>query len=159
VRPAARDGMARDSGGQLHDTLFPGGAGRGGGEPEGEARAAAELAADGEIASHGAREATAYRETESRAAMLPGVSFLHLNERLEDALVLVGGDADAAVGDGDGGEGTLPIRKAVHPLRAAARDGDGPTGRGELYRVRQDVHQNLVDAEGVAVVGQVGLAG
>src|SRR6476646_3904603 len=75
------------------------------------------------------------RETQSGAFLLVRVAASDLTELLEYRLLVLGGDADSRVMNGD----DEPVD------RAAGADPDLTAVRCELYRVRQQVEQDLLE--------------
>src|SRR3954447_4114525 len=108
------------------------------GDEDGEGRAAAVVALDGDIAAHHAAEAPADGEAEPGAAELAGGGGVGLGEGLEELAHLLGGHADAGVGDAD----AEPVAAV---LRFAA-DGEAHlTAAGELAGVAEEVEQALAE--------------
>src|SRR5688572_3284308 len=129
-------------------------------QPQAERAAFAGLAIDGELAVHHLSETAADRETETGAAVRPGVAAHALDERLEDVADLVGRDAAAGVGDADTRPRTCRVVVVMHtrmgPRTFFPADRHETAGRGELDRIRQQVQQDLLHALTVSVVQQVG---
>ena len=115
-----------------------------------EAAALARRALDRDLAAEQATDLAADRQTEARAAVLAAGGAVGLLERFEDHAQLVGGDADAGVGDRKGDDGR------ARALSASFRDSSrrsrarcsAPRRRWsrELERVRQQILQDLLQA-------------
>jgi hypothetical protein len=112
------------------------------GEPEHAAASGPRLHAD--PAAHQLGQSLRDREPQPRAAILARRRAVGLAERLEDGLGLVGGDADAGVGDGE-----LEPDAAAKLLAGAHADHDLAL-IGELYGVADQVGEDLAEARGVA---------
>src|SRR3954469_4762570 len=94
----ARAGRAPVAASSVADRRSHGG---GEGEAEGERRPLAEGAREREVAAEEAGEAAAHAQPEPGAADGAVAALVHLPEGLEDELVVLGGDPEAAVGDRD----------------------------------------------------------
>jgi hypothetical protein len=75
------------------------------------------------------------RQAEAGAFLLPRIVAPHLAELLEDGRLVLGGDPDTAVGDGD----------FDRPIRQPGLDADPAPFRGELDRIGKEVEQDLLD--------------
>ena len=108
-------------------------------EIEPEQAAFAGAAVDPDVAAHQAHQLAADREPEAGAAE-PALRLADLLERAEDAVDLVGRDADAAVFDFETQRG----------LRSAASDASHAQSHlaavGEFHRVAEQVEQHLAQA-------------
>ena len=109
------------------------------GQADGEGRALAELALDGDIAAHHLAETAADRESEPRAAVLARGGRIGLHEFLEQPADLLGRHPDAGVGDRHRDLCASPVRDACH------FDRDVATLR-ELVGVAHEIEQRLADA-------------
>ena len=92
------------------------------------------------LATHEADDAPTQRQTEPRA-LLRRSAARPLLERLEDALTVLGSDADAGIGHGD------PEVAVLGPCT----DADLAAVRSELHRVAQQVEQNLLESQFVGL--------
>ncbi|MFO0747453.1 MAG: hypothetical protein U1F43_17580 [Myxococcota bacterium] len=108
-------------------------------EPEGRAHVGSALDAD--LAAHELDQLAADGEPEAGAAVAPRVRAVDLREGAEEAAQVLGGDADAGVGD-----------RHAHATRArCARQLDRDrAARRELHGVADEVQQHLAQAPRVA---------
>jgi hypothetical protein len=111
-------------------------------EPEGAAVAGGAVAAD--FAAHGADEFARDGEAEAGAAVLAAGSGLGLDEGGEDALDLIGGDADAGVVDFEAEGDALGVAGEFMDFEADS------ALLGELEGVGGEVDEDLAEAVGVA---------
>src|ERR1043166_5138207 len=117
------------------------------GKPEPERRSLPELTLDRQLAAHQCGELAADGQTESSSAGAPGVAILDLDERMKDALEIVGADPDAGVLDLD--PDLFPAAVA-RGMAISPADFDAAVLVGELHGVREQVGQDLLDAMRVA---------
>src|SRR6185436_10172983 len=108
---------------------------------KGERRALTGLALDPDLAAVQLDELAGQGQAQAGALVLARVVRSDLAELLEDGLVVLGRDADAGVGDRDLG------RAVGH----RGPDLDAAPFWRELHRVRQQVHQYLLDLALVAL--------
>jgi hypothetical protein len=112
-----------------------------------------QAAGDGDAAAEQLAQAAADGEAEAGAAEAAGGGVVDLGEGVEHGLELVGGDADAGVGDADG--------DLVAPGGRLVAGGEGDrAAEGELVGVAEDVEEDLLQAQGVGVdhrAGQLGV--
>src|SRR5439155_25925346 len=100
--------------------------------------------ADAEHAAHGGDEARYDRKAEARAAELPRLRAVGLDEGIEDHVLLARLDPDAGVAHGERQHGTLVV--AADALDAHE---DLSAGR-ELDGVSDEIDDHLPDAQRVA---------
>src|SRR5690606_32862636 len=107
---------------------------RGQRKPQGEAGALPGLALELHVTAHHAREPAADRESEPGTAVRAREAGVHLDEGLEDEVLLILRNADARIGH----LVSHPIRLAAALLVPLERDGeaDAASGRRELHGVR-----------------------
>jgi hypothetical protein len=101
------------------------------------------------LAAEQLRQLAADRQPKSRAAVLARRRAVGLLERLENDLLLVGGNADARIGDGERddmlGRGKVFVVERPAARRAPDAERHGALVR-ELERVRQQVFDDLLHA-------------
>jgi len=78
---------------------------------QGERAARVGRAGQPDLASEEARDLAADGEAEAGPSVLPARRAVRLLESLEDDLLLVSGNSDARVGDGEGNDGARPIER------------------------------------------------
>jgi hypothetical protein len=110
------------------------------GQPNDEARAAPGLVPRLDAAAVELDEMTNQREADAEAAFRPGERRVGLHEQLEDRLDLVGGNADAVVGDDE--DGVLALD--------AEREPDRPVDRRIFRRVVEHVADDLRKPDRIA---------
>ncbi len=123
------------------------------GDVEPEAAATARFTLDPQLCPHQLEQAFADHQPQPGAAEATGGGGFGLGEALEDALQLVGADADAAVGDGHAdGDRLLMAGQQCHGDHHLALD-------GELEGIARQVGEHLLQAHAVTdqVIGQVGV--
>src|SRR5579885_3101530 len=114
----------------------------GGRQPHRHGRAVPDDAVDGEGAAMELRHGIAERQAEPRAFVFAVELAVDLAEGRECGGDVLGGDADAGVGDAD-----EEVAVAIEPRRHL----DTAAGRGELHGVGQQVEQNLLQ---LSLVGE-----
>src|SRR5579875_3250451 len=107
-----------------------------GGKGDGNRGAVAELALELEPAAMELHEPAREGQAEAGALVAAAQAAVHLAEALERLRDILGGDADAGIGHGDGDAALVKEDRGRH----------APLGRGEFHRIRQQVEQHLMDA-------------
>src|SRR4029450_1662404 len=102
---------------------------------EGKGRPLAQVALDPDLAAVQLDELLREGQPEARAFLLACLIAPHLAELLEDGRLILGGDPDPGVGDGD-------LDRAVFPAGLKA---DPAPFRGELHGIGEEVEQDLLD--------------
>ena len=129
-----------------------GGAGRLGGDPDGEPEGGAHArgALEVDVAAHAFHQAAGDGQAEAGTFVTSGDAFVPLGEGLEDAAALFGIDADAGVADGKPEHHAV----AVGPCLRASHVHYHLADRGVFDGVADEVVEDLFQAAGIAV--QVG---
>ena len=114
--------------------------GRQQGDGDDEGRAFTQGAADGDVSAHQSGKALADGKAEAGAPEAPGGGRVFLDERAEQFVQGIRGDADAGVLDF---EGQIPLASDV--LAAVHVEGDEAAG-GEFHGVVEQIDEDLADA-------------
>lgn len=121
-----------------------------------ESRTLAGFAFDPDSARHEFDQAFTDRQAQTGTAEMTSGRGIHLAERLEEAVLLVGGDAQAGVADADvqgcrgSREGLARFMAADGGLGAFAGDVDGDLAPfGELHRVADQVDHDLTQTRDI----------
>ena len=126
------------------------------GEVQDERAAASDLARDPNLAAEQLGNFAADREPQARPPVLAAGGAVGLLERLEDDAVLLGGDADPAVGDAERDHVGGTAQRLMIGAPAVGGDINRQVDRapiGEFQRIRQKIFQHLLQPLGIGVDG------